>query len=211
METKFQTNSFVPKSTLNVIDDSGTINKSPRISSNTTSFFILISFFIFVCSIVSAGIVFTLNKFSIAEKKSAITSLENYKKDLNKETVEDIKSLDNRLEVISALIQRHTVATTIFEELSKNTIKKVSFSSFDLKRKTDNTFSVTLKAQGIRYESIVAQDIQFATPAAQKFFKNTSITDFSKSKGQNQVSFGIETSISNNVINFSKIINNNTN
>ncbi len=211
METKFQTNSFVPKSSLNVVDDSGNINRSPKISNNTTSFFILISFFLFVCSVVSAGIVFSLNQLSTNLKKSAVSDLDKYKKDLNTETVEDIKSLDNRLEVVTSLIEKHTVASKIFEELSKNTIKQVSFSSLDLKRKTDNTFSVTLKAQGVRYESIVAQDIQFSTPSAQKFFKNTSITDFSKSKGQNQVSFGIETSISNNVINFSKIINNNTN
>ncbi|MDI7010152.1 hypothetical protein, partial [Pseudomonas aeruginosa] len=72
----------------------------------------------------------------------------------------------------------HIVASIIFDELSKNTIKQVSFSSFDLKRKSDNTFSLSLKAQGIGYESIVAQDAQFSTAPAQKFFKNTSITDF---------------------------------
>ena len=103
------------------------------------------------------------------------------------------------------------MASVVFEELSKNTIKKVSFSSFDLKRKSDNTFSLVLKAQGIGYESIIAQDAQFSTPLAQKFFKNTSIPDFSKNKGQALTSFSVETSVSNNSINFSKLINNTPN
>jgi hypothetical protein len=169
---------------------------------------ILISFFIFICSAVSAGIIFSLNELSISQKKYVNDSLVKYQKDINKETIEEIKSLDNRLGVINSLIERHIVASIIFAELSKNTIRQVSFSSFDLKRKSDNTFSLVLKAQGIGYESIVAQDAQFSTVLAQKFFKNTSITDFSKCKGQILTSFGIDTSVSNNVINFSKIINN---
>jgi hypothetical protein len=212
METKFQTNSFIPKASLNnIVDDSGKIQKNTRKGSDSSSFFVLISFFIFICSAVSAGIIFSLNELSLSQKKSANDSLIKYQKDINKETIEDIKSLNNRLGVINSLLKNHVSASVIFDELSKNTIKQVSFTSFDLKRKADNTFSLVLKAQGVGYVSIIAQDAQFSTGPAQKFFKNTSITDFSKSKGQTIASFGIDTSVSNNVINFSEIINNTPN
>jgi hypothetical protein len=214
METRFQTTSFIPKSSLdNVIDDQGKIQRSSGSSgsSGSSSFFILISFFIFICSIVSAGIIFSLNQLSIAQKNSAIESLTKSQKDINRDTIEDIKALNNRLGVIKSLLDNHVSVSYIFNELSKNTIRQVSYSSFDLKRKNDNTFSLTLKAQGIGYESIVAQDSLLTSGPAQKFFKNTSITDFVKTKGQDITSFGIETGISSNSINFAEVLNNTTN
>ena len=209
METKFQTTSFIPKASLdNVVDDKGKIQNTSMNRSGGSSFFILISFFLFVCSLVSAGIVFSLNQLDLTRKKAANDSLVKYQKDINKETIEGIKSLNNRLQIIDSLLQKHVAPSFIFRELSKNTLKQVYFSSFDLKKKSDGTFSLTMKAQGIGYESIVAQDSQFSSAPAQKFFKNTIITDFIKSKGQDIATFGVETGISGNSIRFSEIINN---
>lgn len=209
METKFQTTSFIPKVSLdNVVDDKGKIQRSTGSSTGSSGFLLLLSFFIFVCSIVSAGIIFSLNKIDIARKKVLNDSLISYQKGINKETIEDIKSLNNRLAVIKSLLDRHVSVSIIFDQLSRNTIKQVSFSSFDLKRKNDNSYSLSLKANGVGYTSIVAQDSQLSSGPAQKFFKNTIITDFVKSKGQDYTTFGINTDISVNSINFSEIINN---
>ena len=208
METKFQTTSFVPKASLNnVVDDNGKVKPVSNKDTTSSSFFILISFFIFVCSVVSAGIIFSLNEFALSQKKSLTASLDRYQKDINKETIESIKSLNNRLSLIKYLVDEHVAVSLIFEQLSQNTIRKVSFTSFDLKKKNDNTFSLKLNAQGIGYESIVSQDVQFSSAFAQKFFKNTSITDFSKTKGQSITNFNIDTSVSNNSINFSEAVN----
>lgn len=207
METKFKTTSFVPKASLtNVVDEKGKINKKESMSSYSSSFIILTSFFIFICSVVSAGIVFSLNRYSIATKESLAKSLENYRKDINKETIEEIKSLNDRLAAIDYLLDEHVAVSQVFDQLAQNTIKKVSFNSFNLKKTAENTFALSLKAEGIGYESVVSQDIQFSSPLAQKFFKNTSITDFSKSKGQSIANFGIETNISNSAVNFSELI-----
>ncbi len=211
METRFQTTSFIPKAPLdNVVDDHGKIQRSTGSSAGTSSFFILISFFLFVCSIVSAGIIFSLNQLAISQKKSANDSLVNSQKDINTDTIEELKSLNSRLGVIKSLLSKHVAVSAIFNELGKNTITQVSFSSFDLKRKTDNTYALVLKAQGVGYESIVAQDSQLSSGPAQKFFKNTSITDFVKSKGQDLTSFGITTSVSTAAINFAEVIKNTT-
>lgn len=209
METRFQTTSFIPKASLdNVVDDKGKIQRVTGSSTGSSSFLLLISFFIFICSLVSAGIIFSLNKIDVARKASATASLVAYQKAINKDTIEEIKSLNNRLAVIKSLLGKHVAVSVIFDELAKNTIKQVSFSSFDLKRKGDNTYAITLKANGVGYTSIVAQDNQFTTGPAQKFFKNTIITDFVKSKGQDATTFGISTNVSSNSINFSEIINN---
>lgn len=212
METRFQTTSFIPKAPLdNVVDDHGKIQRASGSStSGTSSFFILISFFLFVCSIVSAGIIFSFNQLAISQKKSANDSLVNSQKDINTDTIEELKSLNSRLGVIKSLLSKHVAVSAIFNELGKNTITQVSFSSFDLKRKTDNTYALVLKAQGVGYESIVAQDSQLSSGPAQKFFKNTSITDFVKSKGQDLTSFGITTSVSSDAINFAEVIKNTT-
>ncbi len=209
METRFQTTSFIPKASLdNVVDDKGKIQRTSGSSSSGSSFLLLISFFIFVCSLVSAGIILSLNKIDLVRKQKLNESLISYQKNVNTPTIEEIKSLNNRLTVIKALLDRHTAVSVVFDELSKNTIKQVSFSSFDLKKRNDNTYSIALKANGVGYTSIVAQDSQFTAGPAQNFFKNTSITDFVKSKGQDLTTFGINTSVSANSIKFSEIISN---
>lgn len=209
METRFQTTSFIPKASLdNVVDDKGKIQRSTGSSSGSSSFVLLISFFIFICSMVSGGIIFSLNKIDVARKASATASLAASQKSINKDTIEEIKSLNNRLAVIKSLLNRHVAVSVIFDQLAQNTIKQVSFSSFDLKRKSDNTYALNLKANGIGYTSIVAQDNQFTSGQAQKFFKNTLITDFVKTKGQDMTTFGISTNISANSISYSEIINN---
>ncbi len=209
METRFQTTSFIPKASLdNVVDDKGKIQRTTGSSSGGSSFLLLISFFIFICSLVSAGIIFSLNQIDITTKKNATESLAASQQSINKETIDDIKSLNNRLAAIKSLLDKHVAVSVIFDELSKNTIRQVSFSSFDLKKKGDNTYSLSLKANGVGYASIVAQDSQLSSGPTQKFFKNSSVTDFVKSKGQDLTTFGINTSVSMNSINFSEIINN---
>jgi hypothetical protein len=208
METRFQTSSFVPKASLdNIVDDQGHIQRSSGSASGTSSIFILLSFFLFICSVVSAGIIFSLNQLALSQQKVLSTSLSSSEKDISTDTIDNIKALNNRLSVIQALLDRHVAVSLVFNELAQNTIKQVSFSSFDLKRNNDNTFALILKAQGIGYESIVAQDTQFSTGPAQKFFKNTSITDFIKSKGQDLTTFGVETTVSDSGINFSQVVN----
>lgn len=208
METRFQTNSFIPKASLdNVVDDRGKLQRPTGVGTGGTSLFLLLSFFIFICSLVSAGIVFSLNKIDVSRKKAANDSLARSQQSINKETIEDIKSLNNRLTLIKSLTEKHVATSIVFEELAKNTIRQVSFSGFDLKKRNDGTYALTLKAQGIGYESIVAQDSQFSTGQAQRVFKNTSISDFIKSKGQDLTSFTIETSLTNNSVLLSEAIN----
>lgn len=209
METRFQTTSFIPKASLdNIVDDKGKIQRATGSSSGSSSFLLLISFFIFICSLVSAGIIFSLNKIDETRKKAALESLVKSQQDIKTETIEEIKALNNRLAVVKTLLDKHVAVSVIFDELARNTVKQVSFSSFDLKRKSDNTYALTLKANGVKYESIIAQDVQLSSGPAQKFFKNTMITDFIKSKGQDLTTFGISTNISMNSINFAEIINN---
>ncbi len=211
METRFQTNSFIPKSSLdNVVNSEGKIQRSSGSNnSGSSSFFILISFFIFVCSVVSAGIVFSMNKIAIIQKNSAIESLSKSQKDINKDTIEELKALNNRLAIINSLINNHVAVSHIFAELGKSTIKEVSYSSFSLVKNPDKSFSVSLSAQGVGYVSVIAQDDLLTSAESQKFFKNTSITNFSKSKGEDIASFGVQATISENSLNFSEVLNNN--
>ena len=119
--------------------------------------------------------------------------------------------MSDRLTIISGLIKNHVAVSPLFMELGRNTLEKVTLTSFDLKRKNDNTFSLNLKAQGVGYESIVAQDKQFSTPVAQHVFKNTLINDFSKAKGQDIATFSISTVVASQAVNFVNLIGNSSN
>jgi hypothetical protein len=207
METRFQTTSFIPKTSLdNVVDDGGHLQKTPGHHGGQGSLFTLLAFFIFICSLVAAGVVFSLSKLSVSNKSEAQKSLAVYQAKNNTETIEEIKSLSNRLNILQNLLTEHVAVVPLFGEISRNTLDKVSWTSFSLKRKPDGTFSLTMKAQGVGYESIVVQDKQFSTPIAQKVFKNTSISDFSKPKGQDLASFTLNTTVVHTAVNFPLLI-----
>ena len=79
METRFQTTSFIPKASLdNVVSLDGKIQRKKE--SSAGGILSLICFFIFVCSLVSAGVVFSLLKLSKSKNDIAEKSLYAYQK-----------------------------------------------------------------------------------------------------------------------------------
>lgn len=209
METRFQTTSFIPKASLdNVVSEDGKIQKQhgPNDGVGTGSIISLICFFIFVCSLVSAGVVFSLLKLSASKKVEAEKSLTAYQKKNNAQTIVSLKLLSDRLTIIDTLIKNHVAISPLFTEISKNTLEKVSLTNFSLKRKNDGAFYLDLKAEGVGYESIVAQDKQLSQAPAQSVFKNTIISDFSKPKGQDIATFSIGTTIAGPAINFANLV-----
>lgn len=206
METRFQTTSFIPKASLdNVVSEDGQIQKS-KSSSTTGSLMTLFCFFLFVCSLVSAGVVFFLGQLADTTKTQAEKDLAGYQKRNTTETIVEIKTLQDRLSLVENLIKNHVAVSPVFDQLGANTLTRVSFNSFDLKKKNDGSFSLGLRAQGIGYESIVAQDTQFSSPIAQKTFKNTIISDFNKPKGQDVATFSLSTTIAPPAVNFATLI-----
>ncbi|MES2623273.1 MAG: hypothetical protein V4576_02575 [Patescibacteria group bacterium] len=207
METRFQTTSFIPKSSLdNVVSEDGQIQKSSGGHSTTGSLVTLICFFLFVCSLVSGGVVFFLDKLANTTKAQAEKDLAAYQKRNTTETITEIKNLQDRLNLVDGLVRNHTAVSPLFDQLAAVTLSRVSFSAFDLKKKNDGSFSLALKAQGVGYESIVAQDTQFSSVIAQKTFKNTIISDFSKPKGQDLASFSLTTTVASPAVNFATLI-----
>ncbi len=205
METRFQTTSFIPKASLdNVVGDDGRLQRQS--TGHSGSLFTLLAFFVFICSLVAAGVVFSLLKLSASNKDSAQKNLIKYQAKSNTETIEEIKALNNRLNILSVLVNKHVAVVPLFGEIGRNTLDKVSYSSFSLKRKPDGTFGLVMKAQGVGYESIVVQDKQFSDPVVQRVFKNTSITDFNKQKGQDLTSFTVNTTVVENAVNFANLV-----
>ncbi len=207
METRFQTTSFIPKASLdNVVDDSGRLQKHSSSVFSGGGIFTLLSFFIFICSLVAAGVVFSLDKLSVSDKAAAEKSLAVYQAKSNTETIEEIKNLNSRIDILKSLLNNHVAVRPLFAEIGRNTLDRVSLSSMNLKRKPDGTFSLVLQARGVGYESIVVQDRQFSTAPAQKIFKNTSISNFSKASGQDLAVFTIDTTVAENAVKFASLI-----
>lgn len=207
METRFQTTSFIPKTSLdNIVSENGKLQK--KASSTSGNLVLLLCFFLFVCSLVSAGVVFFLSKLTDTTEIQVKKTLAGYQQRNSSETIVEIKNLQDRIILIENLIKEHVAVSPLFQKLAENTLSRVSFNGFDLKRKGDGSITISLKAQGIGYESIVAQDTQFSSALAQKTFKNTVISDFSKAKNQDIAVFSLNTTVPSSASRFASFVGN---
>lgn len=161
METKFQT-SFIPKTSLDqpVLPRKGSL-----------SFFLFISVIIFIVSIAAAG-------GAYAWKKHLVQSIEVLDKALSKDeqalryekdSLEDFYRLEARLDSAKRLLDEHISFRSIFEFLSRETLKSVRFTSFSFSVGSDGKGILELEGLANTYNALANQSGQFG--------KETRLTD----------------------------------
>lgn len=144
--------SFIPKKTFTA---------SPARSGGGLLFFIAV--FLFIGSLVAAGIAFGYEHYlqlSIANKTD---SLQKNIAALNSSAVNDLIRLDSRMVQAKNLLSHHEAPSSIFAFLSQETLQNVQFTSFQYKLQTDGSAILELEGIADSFSTLALQSDQFGS------------------------------------------------
>lgn len=190
MENSFQT-SFIPKKPINF----GTPNKEPK------SFFSLISIFILIVVVLTAGSLFVYKNYLLQQKKEFSDSLASASESFEKDTIEELDSFNKHTEAARQILDNHIVLSPVFSLLEKITIPSVQYTKFNQEINKEGSI---IKIEGIArdYRSIALQSDAFNTTLGSSF-KNVVFSNLMKDKN-NSIVFSLEFSVDPNLLSYQK-------
>mgnify|MGYP003392596605 CR=1 FL=1 len=150
MEQNFQT-SFIPKKPM--IEDRA-VTARPVVS-----FFLIISIFILILTVVSSAGVYIYKGVVEKNIKTKQGNLDLAKNGFEPAKINQLQVLDKRLKASSQIVSKHIAISPIFSALEKVTMKTVRFTKFDYSVNDQKNNSVLVKMSGMatNYKSIALQ------------------------------------------------------
>lgn len=160
METKFQT-SFIPKTTIAPV-----ASFKPR---KQTSLLLVISFFLFLISVLFGGLAFGYLKFLDGRKAAIQADLEKNIKAFEPDTIRKYARLDSRIDASKTLLEKHIALSYFLEFLSTETLKSVRFLDMKYDLSSDGkTASINMNGQASGYNAVAYQSIIFGKSSSLK-------------------------------------------
>lgn len=197
MENSFQT-SFIPKKPI-IENGSGFQTKK------TTSLSMVISVFIFVATLLSAGGLFLYKSYLIKNKENLSTSLAKVRDTFDKDTIAELEMYDKRTSVAKQVLDNHLVLSPLFETINKLTLTSIQYTKFDHST-ANNVFSVRLSGIARDYKSIALQADVFNTSKG-AMLKDLIFSNLTKNKN-NFVTFDVEFTVNPDLLSYSNNIKN---
>jgi hypothetical protein len=185
--------SFIPKKPL----DSPTAYHE----SGSVGFLFFISLFIFIASVVAAGIVFGYSTFLQSSISGKQESLRKEEAAFDPEQISQLVRLDSRINNARTLLASHVAPSAIFAFLSQQTLQKVQFTSFEYGLNTDGTGSITLAGIADSFSSVALQSDQFN--AANQVLKDVVFSNVNNG-GQASVKFSVIGNVNSALISYAK-------
>jgi hypothetical protein len=172
MDPKFQT-SFIPKKAM-----------AETTYRSGISLFMLLSIIIFLVTLGIAGYVYL-------EKQSLVKNI-LYEQDLIKQnkgsfnsgTIENIVTLDSRINTATVLLHNHIAVTPIFDLLSKRTLKNVRFKDFtftnNLKSQSGTSgLGISMSGTALSWETLASQADEFGKQDLKYIIQEPKVSSFS--------------------------------
>ena len=164
MDGKFQT-SFIPKKP---------VVSAVKARKSGMSLFMVLAIFIFVISLVLAGLVFVGRKYLSAELKKDEESFKKAQEVFDPLTIETLVKLDKRIESGKKILSKHVAILPIFDFLESKTLKNIRFKNLGLIFSEDGTASLDIKGEAKNFSAVALQSDVFAES---KELKNPIISD----------------------------------
>lgn len=171
METKYQT-SFIPKKPVAVTGQS---------QSSGMSFFLIVSIVLFLISLGLASYVFlernllvkkiTADQVTIEANKNGLTSDSN--------TIENLVSLNSRINVANILLSKHVAVSPIFNFLQQATLRSVRFKNFSFSSIEGGKIAVQMAGQARDWETVASQADEFGKVDYRKIITEPKISNLS--------------------------------
>jgi len=178
VETKFQT-SFIPKTTIAPVAEF-----KPR---RQTSLLLVISFFIFLVSVLLGGLAFGYHKLVEKNKADTQANLESNIKAFQPDTIRSYARLDSRIDTAKLLLERHIALSYFLDFLSRETLKSVRFLDMKYALSPDGkTANIDMNGQtgGNNYNAVAFQSTVFGKNSS---LQNIIFSNLDLDKGGNVV------------------------
>ncbi len=166
MDPRFQT-SFIPKKPIVASTDKKGLS---------INLFVLFSTTLFVLSIGLAVSAYVYQSILVKDLEAKKASLAKSQKQFEPELIKKIARFDSRLSIANSLVKNHLYPSSIFDLISRTTLKTVRFRDFSFSSLGKDKISVSMKGQAQSFASVALQADAFAE---EKLFKNAVISDFS--------------------------------
>ncbi|MDE1988608.1 MAG: hypothetical protein KGI39_02820 [Patescibacteria group bacterium] len=163
MDGKFQT-SFIPKKP---------VMSSAKNRGAGIGLFMVVSIFIFIVSLVLAGIVFAGQKYLSSQIEKDKQDLTKAEEAFDVKTIEALSVLDKRIKSAKNILNKHVAVMPIFDYLESNTLKNIRFKSMALSFSDKNTVDLEMKGESKNFNAVALQSDLFAE---NKNFKNPLIS-----------------------------------
>lgn len=178
METKFQT-SFIPKKALTATP-TGLPSEKPR--KYTSSLFMLIAILLFIVSMGGLGGAYAWKNYLKNSQVSLKTELVKREKQFNIDTIDRLKQVDSKINVISDLVNNHIALSEIFDIVARVAIEKVRFTSMEVvvPQKDGDSASIAITGEGTSLMAVAFQsDVlsQLEQYGLRKIIKNPMLTN----------------------------------
>ncbi len=199
MENSFQT-SFIPKKPIMA---NSVTSSSPQ---GTTSITMVVSVFIFIVMVLSAGGLYWYKNYYLVKNKEVLSeSLFKIRDSFDKDTIAELEMYDKRTLVSRQVLGSHVVLSPLFELINELTLSSIQYTKFD-HTTLNNTFSVKMSGTARDYKAIALQADVFNTDKG-KMFKDVIFSNLTKDKN-NYVTFDIEFNVDPTLLSYSNNITN---
>ena len=193
MDKEFQT-SFIPKKT---------IVESPKKIRSGGGIINLISFIIFVASLLSAGGAYLYRNSIESDIAEFKRSLQIAKNQFEPSLIEELQILDKRLNAATTILNKHVAVSPIFVLLQDITLPTVRYSDFTYEiDPSTNLVNIEMKGEAKGYNFIALQADLFSD---NKFIKNPIFSDFILDQTGN-IDFNLSFSVDKSLISYESFI-----
>lgn len=186
MDGKFQT-SFIPKKP---------VVSAVRTKGPSMSLFMLVSIFVFVVSLVCAGLVFAGKKYLSDQLAKDQESFRKAQEIFDPLTVDTLVKLDKRIESAKKILSRHIAILPIFDYLESKTLKNVRFKTMNVLFLESGVAGLDMKGEAKNFSAVALQSDVFAES---KELKSPIISDIDLSL-TGGVTFSFKSEVDPNVV-----------
>lgn len=146
--------SFVPKQP---------VKTSARQTRSGANILVLGSYFLLIAALIAAGGTFAYERYLTGVRDSRAATLAAAEENVDRQTVQELLRLRDRLAGAEGLLGKHVTLSTFFSLLETLTLQSIGFDSLKLSVADDRTAQVELSGTARTFNALAAESAAFAS------------------------------------------------
>ncbi len=186
--------SFIPSKPIQNVKAGGSLNHSKK-----GNFLSVVTFIIFIATLIVAGATFAykLSLSQVISKQN--TNLIKIQESFNPTLINEALRLNNRIESVGYLLEKHTSPSQIFMLLEEFTLETVQFKSLSYNTEQDGQIRINIGGLADSFRSVVLQSDSYGNTG---YLRDVLFTNLQPNE-QNNISFTLDGIIGSELVLYS--------